>query len=208
MKQFILLLLGALLSGGAYAQLGIKAGVSEAVLDGANLNARTSYKTTYHAGIFYEARLLGPLSVQPELLYSLQGGSIKGQFENFDTKLHYFTVPVLAKVTVGPVFVEAGPQFSFLLNARKDGTMPVQNPASSSSIPTYENYAYDATGDFKRGDVSLCAGAGLKFGPLLLGARFNAGLNNVNDASTLTGLNDARLKNRVFQGYVALQLGH
>ena len=207
MKRFIFFLLGALLSGGAYAQLGIKAGVSEAVLDGANLNASTSYKTTYHAGIFYEARLLGPLSVQPELLYSLQGGSIKGQFENFDTKLHYFTVPVLAKVTVGPVFVEAGPQFSFLLNARKDGTMPVPSP-SSSSVPTYENYAYDATSDFKRGDFSLCAGAGLKFGPLLLGARFNAGLHNVNDAGTLTGVNDARLKNRVFQGYVALQLGH
>ena len=209
MKRFIFFLLGALLSGGAYAQLGIKAGISEAVLDGANLNASTSYKTTYHAGIFYEARLLGPLSVQPELLYSLQGGSLKGQFENFDTKLHYFTVPVLAKVTVGPVFVEAGPQFSFLLNARKDGILPVIGPSSSSSsVITYENYAYDATADFKRGDFSLCAGAGLKFGPLLLGARFNAGLHNVNDAGTLTGVNDARLKNRVFQGYVALQLGH
>ena len=210
MKRFILVLLSSgLLSSAAHAQLGVKVGVSEAVLNGENLSASTSYKTTYHAGIFYEARLIGPLSVQPELLYSLQGGSIKGQFENFDTKLHYFTVPVLAKVTVGPVFVEAGPQFSFLLNARKDGILPVIGPSSSSSsIITYENYAYDATSNFKRGDFSLCAGAGLKFGPLLLGARFNAGLNNVNDASILTGVNDARLKNRVFQGYVALQLGH
>ena len=150
MKRLFFLLLGALLSSGAYAQLGVKVGVSEAVLNGENINASTSYRTTYHAGIFYEARLIGPLSVQPELLYSLQGGSLKGQFEDFDTKLHYFTVPILAKVTVGPVFVEVGPQFSFLLHARKDGTMPVIGPSSSSaSIPTYENYAYDATSDLQ-----------------------------------------------------------
>jgi len=208
MKRILFFLLGVLLSSGAYAQLGIKAGVNKAVLNGENINGSTSYTTSYHAGIFYEAKLIGPLSIQPELLYSLQGGNIKTQFEDFDTKLHYFTVPLLAKVRVGPLFVEGGPQYSFLLNARKDGNMQVRNSPSSSSIPTYENYAYDATNDFKRGDFSLCAGAGLKLGALLIGARFNAGLNNVNDVRNLTGVNDARLKNRVFQGYVAFQLGH
>lgn len=204
MKRLLFFLLGVLLSSGAYAQLGIKAGVNQAVLNGENIDGDTRYKTSYHAGLFYEAKLIGPLSVQPELLYSLQGGNIKSQFEDFDTKLHYFTVPVLAKVRVGPVFVEAGPQFSFLLNATKDGTQQVQGTGGAA---TYEDYRRSATGDFKRGDFSLCAGVGLKFSALLIGARFNAGLNDINDAQNLSGLNDARLKNRVFQGYVALQLG-
>ncbi|QNE41459.1 PorT family protein [Hymenobacter sp. NBH84] len=205
MKQFFFLLFGLLLSSGAYAQLGVKAGVNQSVLNGENIDGSTSYNTSYHAGVFYEAKLIGPLSVQPELLYSSQGGNIKSQFEDFDTKMHYFTVPVLAKVHVGPLFVEAGPQFSFLLDATKEGTQRVQGTGGAA---TYNDYKRGATSDFKRGDFSLCAGVGLKFSALLIGARFNAGLNDVNDVDNLTGVNDARLKNRVFQGYVALQLGH
>lgn len=209
MKRLFFLLSGVLLSSGAFAQLGVKAGINQSVLNGENINGSTSYRTSYHAGVFYEATLIGPLSVQPELLYSLQGGNIKSQFEDFDTKMHYFTVPVLAKVHVGPLFVEAGPQFSFLLDATKEGTMRMIGPSSSSpSVITYSDYQRSATSDFKRGDFSLCAGVGLKFSALLIGARFNAGLNDINDVDNLTGVNDARLKNRVFQGYVALQLGH
>jgi len=205
MKQFFFLLFGLLLSSGAYAQLGVKAGINQSVLNGENIDGSTNYQTSYHAGVFYEAKLIGPVSVQPELLYSSQGGNIKSQFEDFDTKMHYFTVPILAKVHVGPLFVEAGPQFSFLLDATKEGTMQVQGTGGAAS---YNDYKRGATSDFKRGDFSLCAGVGLKFSALLIGARFNAGLNDVNDVDNLTGVNDARLRNRVFQGYVALQLGH
>jgi hypothetical protein len=201
MKRLALLLPCLLLFFSAQAQLGVKAGINQAVLNGENVNADTKYGTSYHAGVFYEAKVIGPLSIQPELLYSLNKSSWKSQFEDFDTKLNYFTVPVLAKVRVGPVFVEAGPQFSFLYRAEKEGTM------LQTGTGTYANMNRTATGDFKRGDFSLCAGAGLKLGWLLVGARFNAGINDVNDVQNLSGVNDARLKNRVFQGYVAFQLG-
>ncbi|OUJ73362.1 porin family protein [Hymenobacter crusticola] len=200
MKRLALLLPCLLLFFSAQAQFGIKAGINQAVLNGENIDANTKYSTSYHAGIFYEANILGPLSIQPELLYSLNKSSWKTQFENFDNQLNYFSLPVLAKVRIGPVFVEAGPQFSFLYKAEKDGTM-------QTGTSTYADLKRTATNDFKRGDFSLCAGAGLKLGYFLVGARFNAGMNNINDVDNLSGVNDARLKNRVFQGYVALQLG-
>ncbi|WP_139924882.1 porin family protein [Hymenobacter sp. DG01] len=196
MKQTLLLLLALLLAATAHAQLGIKAGINAAVLDGENLGSTsTKYKTYYHAGIFYEADLIGPISIQPELLYSLQGSSFKDAVGNYDAKLHYLNLPVLAKVTVGPVFVEAGPQFGFLL--RKDASGDVS--VSSSGNGPYSSY--------KRGDLSLAAGAGLKLGNLLVGGRFTAGVNDINDVRNLSGSNDPRLRNRVIQGYLALQFG-
>ncbi|TGE05426.1 porin family protein [Hymenobacter fodinae] len=197
MKQTLLFVLALLLAAStAHAQLGVKAGINAAVLDGQDLGATsTKYKTYYHAGIFYEAKLLGPLSIQPELLYSLQGASFKDNFSNYDTKLHYLNVPVLAKVTIGPVFVEAGPQFGVLLRQEADGKLST----SASGNGPYS--------DYKRGDLSLCAGGGLKLGNLLIGGRFNAGVNDINDVKNISGTNDPRLKNRVIQAYAALQFG-
>lgn len=196
MKHTLLLLLALVLATAAQAQLGVKAGLNVAVLDGDNLGSTsTRYKTYYHAGLLYEAQLIGPLSVQPELLYSLQGASFKDAFGSYDTKLHYLTVPVLAKLTLGPVFVEAGPQFGLLLSEEAGGEVRV----SSSGNGPYSSY--------KRGDLSLCAGGGLELGNLLLGARFNAGVNDINDVRNLSGANDPRLRNRVIQAYVALQFG-
>lgn len=191
MKQTLLLLLALLLAATAHAQLGIKAGINAAVLDGENLGSTsTRYKTYYHAGLLYEAKLLGPVSIQPELLYSLQGSSIRTAIGNYDAKLHYLNLPVLAKVTVGPVFVEAGPQVGVLVSRQDD------NVAGGG-----DSYR------FKRTDFTLAAGGGVKLGNLLLGARFNAGLNDIDDSRNLSGLNDPRFKNRVIQGYVALQFG-
>ena len=63
------------------------------------------------------------------------------------------------------------------------------------------------TDRYKRTDFDLAAGAGLKLGNLSLGGRFVAGLNDINDAKNLTGVNDPRLQNRVFQVYAGLQFG-
>ncbi|MBC6991553.1 porin family protein [Hymenobacter sp. BT491] len=200
MKRILLLLLSLVLVSSAHAQFGIKGGINKAVLDGSNVNASTHYMTSYHAGLLYEFKVVGPVSIQPELLYSSQGTSFKSEFENFDAKLHYFSVPVLAKVYIGPVFVEAGPQVGFLLDADKNGTQ-------QTGEGTFENIKRRATNDFKRGDFGVAAGAGLRLSLFTVGARFNAGLNDINDLRNLSGLNDPQLKNRVFQLYGSIQLG-
>ncbi len=198
-------LLTCALAPKAHAQFGIKAGVNEAVLQG-RVGEDATYKTYFHAGVFYEAKLIGPLSVQPELLYSLQGSQLKGAatVTNYTTQLNYIQVPILLKATLGPVFVEAGPQFGYLVQANEKGTVQVR---TTSGNVAFRDVDQSSTGSYKRGDFALCAGLGLKLGPLIrVGGRFVAGLNDVNNLQYLQGVNDPRLKNRVFQAYLAVQL--
>lgn len=187
----------------AHAQFGVKGGVNFAEMQGRQ-GESSSYKTFYHVGILYQWNLIGPLAIQPELQYSVQGGDLKGAVTDYTTKLHYFTVPVLAKATLGPVFVEAGPQFGYLVHANEQGKVELTSTNGSSS---YGQVDQTATNKYKGFDFSLAAGAGLKFSALSLGARYVAGLNDINDVKTLTGVNDPRLQNRVFQLYAALQFG-
>jgi hypothetical protein len=187
----------------AHAQFGVKGGVNFAQLQGRS-GEDASYKTFYHVGILYQAHIIGPLSIQPEVQYSVQGSDLKGAFTDYETKLHYFTVPVLAKVNLGPVFVEAGPQFGYLVSANQNGKVQVSSTNGSAS---YGQVDQTATDNYKRADFSLAAGAGLKFSALSIGARYVAGLNDINDVKNLSGVNDPRLKNRVFQLYAAIQFG-
>ncbi|MDF7814410.1 porin family protein [Hymenobacter sp. YC55] len=199
----ILALLFLLLAGAsqAQAQFGIKAGINNAVLDGQNINMDTDYKTTYHVGAFLRLPILGPLSIQPEVLYSLQGSQFKSTVSNYDTKLHYLNIPVLAHVKVGPVYAEAGPQFGVLLGARENGTLRI------SAADGYGPVDRTADSNYKKNDFALAAGAGLELGSLIIGARYTAGLNNINDVADLNGANDPRLKNRVIQAFVGIKFG-
>lgn len=188
----------------AHAQLGVKAGINAAVLQG-SVGADATYQTSYHAGLFYEIKVLDPiLSIQPELLYSLQGTERKSDFVNYRSKLHYLNVPVLAKVTVGPVYVEAGPQAGFLLKAREDGVMVISQNEAGATYATEDRSSWN---DYKKLDLSFAVGAGLKL-PLgfAVGGRFNAGLNDINNVKSVRGVNDPELKNRVFQVYASFQL--
>ena len=187
----------------AHAQFGVKGGLNFAELQGRD-GEDASYKTFYHVGILYQANILGPLSIQPELQYSVQGSDLKGAVTDYKTKLHYFTVPVLAKVTLGPIFVEAGPQFGYLVSANDESKVQISNTNGSAS---YGQVNQSSTGNYKRGDFSLAAGAGLKFSALSIGARYVAGLNDINDVKNLSGVNDPKLQNRVFQLYAAIQFG-
>ncbi|GAA3965770.1 porin family protein [Hymenobacter antarcticus] len=204
-KLLIIGVLSLLITPLAQAQFGIKGGLNVAELTGRD-GESASYKPFYHVGAFYEANLFGPLSIQPEVQYSVAGGNLKSAFTNYDSELHYLTVPILLKLTLGPVFVEAGPQYGVLLSASKSGTMQVG--FTPNGQPAYGNESRPATSEFKRNDFSVVGGVGLKLGgSLSLGGRLVAGLNDINDAKNLSGINDPRLQNRVFQVYAALQFG-
>ncbi|MDO7884541.1 porin family protein [Hymenobacter cheonanensis] len=205
MKHFILAAFCLLLASQAHAQFGIKGGINEAVLTG-RVGEDATYKTYFHAGLFYEQKLIGPLSIQPELLYSLQGSQLKGAttVTNYTTQLNYIQVPVLLKLTFGPVYVEGGPQFGYLVAANEDGMVQVRN---SSGNVAFASVDQASTGNYKRGDFALCAGVGLKLGSVVrVGGRFVAGLNDINNLQYLQGVNDPQLQNRVFQFYAAFQL--
>ena len=205
MKNFMLAALLLLLAGQAHAQFGVKGGINQAVLTG-RVGEDATYKTYFHAGVFYELKVLGPISIQPEVLYSLQGSQLKGATTsaNYTTQLNYVSVPLLLKATLGPVYVEAGPQFSYLVAANEQGNIQVRN---ASGAPLFVNADQTSTDNYKRNDFALVAGVGLKLGSIVrVGGRFVAGLTDINNVQYLVGVNDPQLQNRVFQFYAAFQL--
>ena len=205
-KKHLFLAAALLLATQARAQFGVKGGLSEAVLSG-RVGEDASYKTYFHAGIFYQAHLIGPLSIQPEALYSLQGAQLKGAatIANYTTRLNYVAVPILVKATFGPLYVEAGPQFGLLVGANEQGTVQISSASGQAQFDS--NVDRSSTDNYKRGDFALCGGVGLKLGPIVrVGGRFIAGLNDINKVQYLQGVNDPSLHNRVFQFYAAFQL--
>ena len=93
-------------------KFGLKAGLNFSKLDGDGVDG--DMLTSFHFGALAEVNLIQNFSVQPELLYSTQGTD----FENENYELSYLSLPVLAKfyVITDKLSVEAGPQFSFLVN--------------------------------------------------------------------------------------------
>ncbi|MEJ7662802.1 MAG: porin family protein [Hymenobacter sp.] len=154
--KHIALAAALLIATQARAQFGVKGGLSEAVLSG-RVGEDASYKTYFHAGVFYQAHLIGPLSIQPELLYSLQGSQLKGATTaaNYTTRLNYLAVPILVKATFGPLYVEAGPQFGLLVGASEQGTVQVSGASGQAG---FGNVDRSSTDNYKRGDFALCGG--------------------------------------------------
>lgn len=207
MKKLLSLLAGLLLAGTASAQIGLKGGLNATVLDGQQINQKTDYRYTYHAGLFFTHALAGPLSIRPELLYSLQGSDFKSTQEDYETKLHYLNLPILLDLKISKLHLQAGPQFGVLLTAKQAGTVLVSyDPATQYS--TYASVSKQVSEDYKKQDFSLCAGAELEIANgLRVGGRFNAGLTDIADYKDVRSANDPKLKNRVIQAYLALQLG-
>ena len=74
----------------------------------------------FYVGALLELPLGDVLSLQPEVIYSRQGAAweqknILGEFKK-DLKLDYLNIPVMAKVNLGPLFLQGGVQFGFLVD--------------------------------------------------------------------------------------------
>jgi len=102
------------------AQFGIKGGVNLATFSGKDATGATTL-VGFHGGGLVSLPISSDFSVQPEVLYSMQGAkvpSVSGQIN-----LGYINVPVLAKYTIFHGFsVEAGPQVGFLLSAKAEAS--------------------------------------------------------------------------------------
>lgn len=106
------LFLGVSASNAQDLKFGTKIGANFSKLSGDGVNGDNL--TSFHVGVLAELNLIQNFSIQPELLYSSQGTEIN----NEKIKLDYLSVPVLAKfyVITDKLSLEAGPQFSFLIN--------------------------------------------------------------------------------------------
>jgi hypothetical protein len=125
-------------------------------------------KLGIHAGIFGHIHLNRQLGLQPELVYSMQGG--KSGSTNFN--LDYINVPVLFQYMFDNGFrIQAGPQIGFLVRAKEE------NSNSSSDIKD----------DFNSIDAGLSFGVSYIHTPSSFGidARYNLGLNDISESSSV-----------------------
>jgi hypothetical protein len=190
MKKPILVLsamLGLSLTSQAQStvQLGVKSGLSLAVLDG-TVNRGAEYKPGFHVGGLLRWRPSARVAIQPELVLSQQGANnrIPLQWVTLESKttLLYLNLPILLKVYLGNVFnVQAGPQFGLLVAAQDKGQVGYYSGSNGSNGSGFVSETNDVKDDYK-GDIGLCGGLGadLKNG-LTLAARFNYGLTNINN---------------------------
>ena len=123
-------------------------------------------KLGIHAGIFGHIHLNRQLGVQPELVYSMQGGKSGSTNYNLD----YINVPVLLQYMFDNGFrIQAGPQFGFLVRAKAENG----------------NASQDVKDEFKTIDAGLSFGASYIHTPTSFGidARYNLGLTDISESS-------------------------
>jgi hypothetical protein len=125
MKKIILAAIAVMAFGFANAQqtrFGIKGGLNMSTVVGGDVD-NTKSLVGFHVGGFAEIHVVEKFFIQPELLFSTQGTKFDGPFgEDYDTKLNYLNIPVLAKYYIvdKKFSVEAGPQLGILLSAKAD----------------------------------------------------------------------------------------
>ena len=151
----------------------------------------------FYVGALLELPLGDVISLQPEVIYSRQGAAWEqknnlGSFKK-DLRLDYLNIPVMAKVNLGPLFLQGGVQFGFLVSKPEIGNY-IANVHIGSLLDKDSYNSFD-----------FGVGAGLGFNlnrRLFVEARYTHSLTNVfdpNDNLFKTSLisNDNNFKNAV-----------
>jgi len=155
----------------AQFHLGVKGGANIVKVDGKSF--KEEFRYGYNLGGFAEIGLSPKFSFQPEVMFNQYSTTLdsnyKSIYENVITsnqskvKLNYLSIPLLLDYKfLGPIHLQAGPQFSVLMSQDK-------------------NFLQNGREAFKNGDFSMVAGAQLKLAQLRVTGRYIIGLSNIND---------------------------
>lgn len=176
--KYILLVSGSLLlAGPAHAQLGLRVGGN--LLRIASDSLVVSSRVGYQVGLFYQLPLTERLSLVPEVQLSRERVRVTNSDATasvqtaYQLGFYYLNLPVLLRVALGPVYLEAGPQLSWLVGGRGEGTITY----GGTLVGRIDQAA---TERYRRFDAGPCVGIGVKlpanFG---LSVRAYQGLGNM-----------------------------
>jgi hypothetical protein len=186
MKKIFLLIVmaGSFAVSKAQITYGAKAGLNVSNVGGEDTDGNKA-KLGFHVGGFVGVPVAENFSINPELVFSLQGA----KYEN-DSKVNmsYLNIPVMARYTTkSGFFGETGPQLGFLMSAK------AKEDGESDNVKDY----------FKKTDFSWAFGIGyLTQSNIGLNARFNLGLSKLDEEG------QAKVFNRVFQVGMFYVLGN
>lgn len=156
------------LANAQQTRFGIKGGLNVTSFAGGNYYDAKSL-VGFQVGGFAEIKIIERLSIQPEVLFSTQGAKFDGgSAADYDDKLNYINVPVLAKFYITKQFtVEGGPQLGFLVSAKRESN--------------------DVKDIYKSVDTGFNFGAGYNFTDnVSVNLRYTVGLSNIADYNTDT----------------------
>ena len=185
----VLLMIAGLRSQAQGIHLGIKAGANLFKVDGESFSQE--FQFGYTAGAFTQINVTKRWGIQPELNFNQTNYRTGNNFSavvpdgvnDVKGKLDWLTIPLLLSYRPAPVLsLLAGPQFGILLNQ--------------------DRHLIDNAGDaFKKGDLSLVAGAQLNLGPVVAGARYVVGLTDINDVTS-----ESTWRNQGWQLYAGFRI--
>ncbi|KQM53666.1 porin family protein [Chryseobacterium sp. Leaf201] len=182
------------MSADSAVRFGVKAGMNVSSLsDDGSLEDQGS-KIGFNAGVFANIPVGSMFSVQPEVLYSQYGDKYDTRIGNntysYANHLDYITVPVMLQYNLIPnLYVEAGPEFGFMVSAKNKAKNETNNDVISESGNYKDN--------FSTFNFGIGLGAGYYFTDNIgITARYVAGLTDI--AKDRPNGSDA-IRNNVFQ---------
>jgi hypothetical protein len=191
-KAFVLSIclgIASLHAGAQGFHLGIKAGANLFKVDGESFDQEFMFG--YTVGAFAQLNFTSQWGIQPELNFNQTNYHTGNSFSSVvpdgvndvKGKLDYLTIPVLLSFRPIPLLsLQVGPQFGIVLNQD-------------------EHLVNNAGNAFKKGDFALVGGAQLNLGPVVAGARYVAGLTNINNTT-----NESSWKNQGWQVYAGFRI--
>ena len=146
-----------------HTQFGIKGGINIAGIDVEDGNDLDS-KVAAHIGVLAHIHVTRHFAVQPELVFSMQGG----EEGNLKAKQNFINIPVLLQYMTGRGFrLQTGPQLGFLVSAENE----------------IGDVEYDVKDQLNTIDLSWSFGASyITVSGFGVDARYNHGLTNTNEA--------------------------
>lgn len=154
-------------------QFGIKGGMN---VSSVSENDAKS-KIGFYAGAFANVPVAKSFSIQPEILYTQYGAkheeTTPGMTLSYTAKLDYIAVPVMFQYNATPeFFLEAGPEFGFLVSAKTKSEAVVSGVKASNT----ENIKSELNGF----NFGLGLGAGYYFTKNIgITARYVAGFTDI-----------------------------
>lgn len=187
-KLFVVIMLLTSLAPNSYSQTSKLSIAINSLITNFNygkVNAElSSYKKNYQglqAGFSYQAGITPMFSLVPEIYFAMKGGTLNTgnsvTVSKSTLKLYSVEMPVLARLHINKLYLNAGPYASYHIGGRLKTDPANSVPATSSKL----SFGNDA-GDFKRWDAGLQVGAGYNFSMkrsiLTLDVRYGYGLVN------------------------------
>lgn len=193
-RKISFLLLSMTIASLSFAQgsfhAGVKGGANVFKVDGKSFS--DEFRHGYNAGVFAEINFNKKWGIQPEVIWNQTNTRTSSDFNDIyphgmsdvqNVKLNYLSIPLLVSYRpIKPLSLQFGPQFGVLMNQDRS---------------LWQN-GKDA---FSKGDFGWVAGAQLNLAAFKIGARYQAGITNINDLD-----NQDKWKNQGWQAYVGFRI--